>query len=202
MVRFPRCSFESLARLRGGETWPGSGWRARIRTWNKGSKDPDTISPPANGKYRSDRRADAGMVSAFAGGSIPASSRRPVVDTGGRHAARTAVSASGAGDGIPLVAQGVLHPGENVRSPSLRVTSESSDAASCSKSLRCSDVSFFGVTTWTVTIWSPRSVPDRRRAPPLQAELLTALSPSGAGTRLAHRWSRPPARRRVPPAPR
>src|SRR5918995_882316 len=44
----------------------GWGWRARIRTWNKGSKDPcDTISPPAKGKYRSGRRNDAGMVSDF-----------------------------------------------------------------------------------------------------------------------------------------
>src|SRR5215213_1633158 len=60
-------------------TRAGDGWRARIRTWNKGSKDPcDTISPPANGKYRSDRRADAGMVSAFAGRSIPASFRSPL----------------------------------------------------------------------------------------------------------------------------
>jgi len=41
---------------------------------------------------------------------------------------------------------------KNVRSPSLRVTSESSDAASCPKSSRCSGVSFFGVTTWTVRI--------------------------------------------------
>jgi len=31
-----------------------SGWRARIRTWNKGSKGPcDTISPPAIGSLRS-----------------------------------------------------------------------------------------------------------------------------------------------------
>ena len=45
------------------------------------------------------------------------------------------------------------------------------------RALRCSDVSFFGVTTWTVTIWSPRSVPPTVGAPALHAELLTALSP-------------------------
>ena len=98
-VSCPRCSCESLARLRGARNLRrGCGWRARIRTWNKGSKDPcDTISPPANGKYRSDRRADAGMVSAFAGGSIPASSRGSPVSQSAPRRRGPRFSASGAG---------------------------------------------------------------------------------------------------------
>lgn len=78
-----RC--RTATRARRGDVVPG--WRARIRTWNKGSKDPcDTISLPANTWKRCGRWHGAGTAEIATAASIPARSATPARPGVGRAA--------------------------------------------------------------------------------------------------------------------
>src|SRR5688500_169702 len=121
------------------------------------------------------------MVSAFAGQSIPASSRRPVVAMR-RRATRPGPdnSASGVGARIALVTEGVLHPGEKRPLP---VTPRHFGVKRRGELLE--ELALLrGQLLWCDHLDGDDLVPaicttDRWRAPPLQAELLTALSTLG-----------------------